>query len=117
MTATLQSEQYRRRLAFSSSVSVFVSASGSASSSTSGSTGELGFDALSSPPVVKVVSVAAVAFGTSVDAGDVNVGAMGGTMDARGCASRSTGDSGSGSGAAPGILSAKRNRWVIVGLG
>lgn len=113
LTATLQSEQYRRRRAFSSSVSLSVSASGSASGSRSGSEGEFSFDCLSSPPAAEVVSgaVAAVLFRTIGEATGTGVGIVG---VAKGCAGLSTGDSGRG--AAPGMPSVERNTWFILNI-
>lgn len=109
LTATLHSEQYRRRRAFSSSVSASLSASGSASGSWSGSEGELSSGGLSSPTAAEGVSgaVAAVALiGTIGEAAGAGVGVVRVIKDAKGCAALSTGDSSRG--AAPGTPSAER---------
>lgn len=108
MTATLHSEQYRRRRAFSSSVSVSVSASGSASGSRSGSDGELRVE---SPPAAEVVSgagtgAAAVVLGTIGEATGAGVGVVRAVKDAKGSAVLSTGESGRGTG--PGTPSVER---------
>lgn len=106
LTATLQSEQYRRRRALPSSVSGSVSASGSASASGSGSEGELTF---SSPPTAEVVSgaEAAVELGTNREATGASVGVAG---VARGCVGLSKGESGRG--VAPGFTSAGRKQII-----
>lgn len=91
----MQSEQYRSRRAFSSSVSASDSASGSASGSGSGSEGELSFNCFSSPPAAEVDSgaVAAVLFGTNGDTVGTGTGIAG---VVNGAASLRTGDSGRG---------------------
>jgi len=108
LTATLHSEQYMRRLAFSSSDSPSASASpsGSASGSRSGSEGESRVE--SPPPVAEVVSGAAAAgvlwtIGEATGGGD-----HGGRIvkEANGSAGVSTGDSGKA--AAPRTPSAAR---------
>lgn len=108
----MHSEQYRRRRAFSSSVSGSVSASGSASVSRSGSEGELSSGGLSSPPAAEVVSgaVVDVVLGAIGEAAGADVGVVRVIKGVKGCASLSTGDSGRG--AAPGMASAGR-KWKI----
>lgn len=105
LTATLQSEQYRRRRAFSSSVSGSVSASGSTSGSGSGSAGDWSSAGFSSTPAAEVVSwdVAATAFWAAGEEAGASVGAVGVDVNPSGCAGRGTGDSGRG--AAPGTTS------------
>lgn len=105
LTATLHSEQYRRRRAFSSSVSASVSTSGSVSGSRSGSEGEFNVE---SPPAAEVVSgaVAAIMLGSMGEATGAGVGIVRVIKDTKGSADRSTGESGRG--IAPGTTSAER---------
>ena len=113
LTATLHSEQYRRRRAFSSSVSGSVSASGSASGSGSGSDGELRVE---SPPAAEVVSgaeagaraVAMAVLGTIGEATGAGVGVVRVDKEAKDRADLSTGESGRGSGSGPGTPSVER---------
>lgn len=99
LTATLQSEQYNSRRAFSSSVSGSVSPSCSTPGSRSGSGGGLSCDGLSSPPAAEVASggaVATVVLGTNGEATGAGVGVLTVAKDTRGCANWRIGRSGKG---------------------